>query len=120
MCLFKVSYIGAKGKQEGLKHGNVYDVEREIVADGGKIFFELEGIDGKYDRKDFFKLESRGFYYLNGQKSPKVGDCMRLVKKQSDTNEFMTGEVKDVENTAIRGIYRVCTDKCIYEVRATV
>ena len=76
----------------------------------------LEGIDGKYDKKNFRKLENKGFHYLNGASVPKVGSCMRLVKRKSDTNEFMTGEVKEIEKTSFNNVYKVYTERCVYEV----
>ena len=41
---------------------------------------------------------------------------MRFVKRKTDVAEFMTGEVKEVEKTKIPGVYKVYTEKCIYEV----
>ncbi len=117
MCMFKVSYVGKSGeKGNKLKFGCLYGVERVIAGEGGKDFLVLEGIDGKYDKKNFHKLEDKGFHYLNGATIPKIGSCMRLVKRKSDTNEFMTGEVKEIERTSLGDIYRVYTERCVYEV----
>lgn len=115
MCLFKVSYRGRNGKKGNLKYGNVYNVERQL-CENGKTLFVLQGSEGKYDANDFFVLERKGLHYLNGLKAPKVGGCMRLVKKKNDIAEFMTGEVKEVEKTGIKGLYLVCTEKCMYNV----
>lgn len=121
MCIFKVSYIGkSEVKGSNLKFGCLYGVEKVVTDEVGKDFLVLEGIDGKYDKKNFHKLENKGFHYLNGDTIPKIGSCMRLVKRKSDTNEFMTGEVKEIEKTSLSGIYRVYTEKCIYEVTSII
>lgn len=115
MCLFKVSYRGRNGKKGNLRYGNVYNVEQQLWEDGKEVFM-LEGMEGKYDTNDFFMLETKGLHYLNGQSVPKVGGCMRLVKRKNDIAEFMTGEVKEVERTGINGLYIVSTERCMYKV----
>lgn len=117
MCIFKVSYMGGTS-DEHLKIGRIYNVKRYFVNDKGKGVFILEGIQGEYDQKLFRELQNKGRHYLVNGKVPKVGSYMRLVKRKNDTKDFMTGVVQEVEKTKIPGIYKVYTQKCIYEVSA--
>ena len=117
MCIFKASYVG--GKRDGaLKYGNVYGVERAAINSEGKAVLILEGVEGEFDKNSFHELEKKGFHYLVSEKIPKVGSCMRLVKRKTDMTEFLTGEVKLVEKSITPGVYTAYTEKAVYEVAA--
>lgn len=119
MCIFKASYIGGNSDVP-LKMGRIYNVKRYFVNDKGKGIFILEGIEGEYDERLFRELQNKGRHYLVNGKVPKVGGYMRLVKSKNDMKEFMTGAVQEVEKTKIPGVYKVYTEKCVYEVSAII
>ena len=115
MCICNVSYTGGIQHSQ-LKPGNVYDVlETRFNSKGEKVFL-IDGVEGEHNSKCFEKLQNRGFHYLVGNNTPKIGGCMRLVKHENDTREMMSGIVKRVESSVIKGVYRVYTSRAIYEV----
>lgn len=111
----KVAYIGGL-RECPLRFGEVYKVEKIVAKAYGGTAFVLEGVDGEYDKSLFEKLENKGFHYLISETVPKVGNYMRLTKVKSNMSEFMTGEVRLVEKSAVPGVYIACTEKGIYEV----
>lgn len=119
MSIFKASYIGGL-KDCCLKFGEVYNVKRILAKDNGKLFFILEGIEGEYESPLFHELKNKGFFYLASGEIPKVGSYMRLIKHKNDMNEFMTGEVKVVENSKIPGVYIAYTEKNAYSVSSII